>query len=144
MRKILKEFKEFAVKGNAMDMAVGIVIGAAFGTIVNSLVKDVITPPLGKLMGGIDFTNLYLNLSGGSYVTLSAAQEAGAITLNYGMFLNSLISFIIVAWAIFMVVKVINRLKREEPQAPTEKACSHCKINIHIDATRCPHCTSEF
>lgn len=144
MKKILKEFKEFAVKGNAVDMAVGIVIGAAFGTIVNSLVKDVITPPLGRLMGGIDLGALYLNLSGGSYATLLAAQEAGAITLNYGVFLNSLISFLLVAWAIFVVVKVINRLKREEPQAPTEKICSECKINIHIDATRCPHCTSQF
>jgi large conductance mechanosensitive channel len=143
--KIIHEFKEFAVKGNAVDMAVGIVIGAAFTTIVNSLVKDVITPPLGKLLGGVDFSNLFVSLSGGSYDTLAAPQEAGAATINYGNFINSIISFLIVAFALFMVVKMINRLRRQEPApTPTTKVCNFCKSTVHKDASRCPNCTSQI
>jgi large conductance mechanosensitive channel len=127
---VLKEFKEFAVKGNVLDMAVGIIIGAAFGTIVRSLVDDVIMPPIGLLLGGVDFTDLFITLSGGTvpgpYATLAAAQEAGAVTINYGVFINGLISFLIVAFAVFMVVRSFNRLKRKEeatietPPAPPE------------------------
>lgn len=117
---LLKEFREFAVKGNAVDLAIGFVIGAAFTTIVNSLVKDIIMPPIGYLTGGIDFSDLYLNLSGGDYPSLAAATEAGAATINYGLFINAIVTFLIVAWALFIVVKLINRLRREEeaPAAP--------------------------
>jgi large conductance mechanosensitive channel len=141
--KILKEFKEFAVKGNAIDIAVGIVIGGAFGTIVKSLVDDIITPPIGRLLGGVDFSNLFINISGGEYDSLSLAREAGVATINYGLFINALISFLIVAWALF--VNMINKLKREGPPSePTTKDCSHCKTKIHKDASRCPNCTSEL
>ena len=119
---MLKEFKEFAVKGNMLDMAVGIIIGAAFGTIVQSLVNDVLMPPIGLLLGGVDFSDLFLTLQGGAvpgpYATLAAAQEAGAVTINYGVFVNALISFLIVAFAVFLVVRVVNRLKREEERLP--------------------------
>ena len=119
---MLKEFKEFAVKGNMLDMAVGIIIGAAFGTIVQSLVNDVLMPPIGLLLGGVDFSDLFLTLHGGAtpgpYATLAAAQEAGAVTINYGVFINALISFLIVAFSVFLVVRVVNRLKREEEQLP--------------------------
>lgn len=144
---IITEFKEFAVKGNAIDMAVGIVIGSAFGTIVNSLVNDVIMPPFGLLLGGVDFTNLFVNLSGGEYATLAIAKDAGAATINYGLFINALISFLIIAFALFMVVKMMNKLKKEEPvkeDAPTTKECPFCKSAIHKDATRCPACTAEL
>jgi len=143
--RILKEFKEFAIKGNAIDLAVGIVIGAAFTSIVNSLVKDIITPPIGKLLGGVDFSNLYVNLSGGSYDTLSDAQAAGAITINYGLFVNAIISFIIVSWVLFLVVKAINRLKRQPvPQTPSTKLCPQCHSTVNIKATRCAFCTSQI
>jgi large conductance mechanosensitive channel len=144
---IITEFKEFAVKGNAIDMAVGIVIGSAFGTIVNSLVNDIIMPPIGLLLGGVDFTNLFVNLSGGEYATLTLAQEAGVATINYGLFINALISFLIIAWALFMIVKMTNKLKKEElveDEAPTTKECPFCKSTIHIDATRCSACTAEL
>lgn len=143
--KILQEFKEFAVKGNAVDMAVGIVIGAAFGTVVKSLVDDIISPPLGKLIGGIDFSNLYFNLSGGEYDTLAAAQAAGAATINYGVFVNNLISFVIVAFVLFLIVKAINRIKRESPPPlPNTKECPRCFSSIHQEATRCPQCTTDL
>jgi len=149
---MFKEFKEFAVKGNVMDMAVGIIIGAAFGTIVKSLVADVIMPPIGLLLGGVDFANLFLVIKEGAevaapYATLAAAQEAGAVTVNYGTFINTIISFLVVAFAVFLVVKRLNAMKREEeapPAEPTEKDCPHCFSAIPIKATRCPMCTSEI
>ena len=150
---MLKEFKEFAMRGNVVDMAVGIIIGAAFGTIVKSLVADVIMPPIGLLLGGVDFTDLFLVLKEGTeaaapYATLADAKAAGAVTINYGAFLNTVISFVIVAFAVFMLIKGINSAKREEeaapPAEPTEKDCPHCFSKIPIQATRCPHCTSEL
>jgi large conductance mechanosensitive channel len=146
---MFKEFKEFAVKGNMIDMAVGIIIGGAFGTIVKSLVNDVIMPPIGMLLGNIDFSNLYFLLKEGTgaaapYASLTDAQAAGAVTLNYGLFINSVVSFLIVAWSVFMVVKGMNRLKREEPTAPNTKECGYCHMTIPLAATRCPQCTSEL
>jgi large conductance mechanosensitive channel len=142
---MLKEFKEFAMKGNVMDMAVGIIIGAAFGKIITSFVNDVLMPPLGMLLGKVDFSNLFINLSGTSYPTTAAAKAAGAATLNYGLFLNTVVDFIIVAFAIFLVVKQINRLKRvEAPAVPTTKDCPFCASAIPLKATRCPFCTSEI
>ncbi len=143
---MLKEFKEFAMRGNVLDMAVGIIIGAAFGKIVTSLVNDVIMPPIGLLLGKVDFSSLYLNLSGQDYVSLAEAQKAGAATLNYGLFLNTIINFIIVAFAIFLLIRQVNRLtkKEEAPAAPATKDCPHCLSAIPIKATRCPHCTSQL
>ncbi len=142
---MLKEFKEFAVKGNVMDMAIGIIIGAAFGGIVQSLVKDVVMPPLGLLLGKVDFSNLFINLSGTSYPTLAAAQAAGAPTLNYGLFVNAVVNFIILAFVIFLVVKQLNRLKREAPPAaPSEKDCPLCATKIPLAAQKCPHCTADL
>jgi large conductance mechanosensitive channel len=148
---MLKEFKEFAVKGNVVDMAVGIIIGGAFGTIVKSLVADVIMPPIGLLLGGVDFSNLFAVLRSGDpagpYVALADAEAAGAVTINYGLFVNSVISFLIVAWAVFLLVKGMNRLRREEEApapAPTTKDCPFCCSSIPINATRCPQCTSEL
>jgi large conductance mechanosensitive channel len=147
---VAKEFREFAVKGNVVDMAVGIIIGAAFGTIVRSLVDDVIMPPIGMVLGGVDFQNLFLVLregveAAGPYATLEVARAAGAVTINYGAFINTIISFLIVAFAVFMLVRRINRMKREEqaaPAAPTDKACPFCVSAIPVKATRCPNCTS--
>jgi large conductance mechanosensitive channel len=142
---MFKEFKEFAMKGNVMDMAVGIIIGAAFGKIISSFVSDVLMPPIGLLLGKVDFSNLFLNLSGTAYPSIAAAKAAGAATLNYGVFLNTVIDFLIVAFAIFLVVKQMNRLKRAEaPAAVTTKDCPFCASSIAIKATRCPHCTSEI
>jgi len=148
---MLKEFKEFVMRGNVVDMAVGIVIGGAFGKIVSSLVKDVLMPPIGLLMGGVDFEELFMTLkegtTAGPYHTLANAQAAGAVTVNLGIFINTIISFIIVAFAIFMVIKGINRMKREQeapPAEPTTKDCSHCHMTIPIKATRCGHCTSDL
>lgn len=144
---MLKEFKEFAMRGNVVDMAVGIIIGAAFGTIVKSLVNDIIMPPIGLLFGKVDFSNLFIVLKGrgASYATLGEAQAAGAVTLNYGVFINTIISFIIVAFAVFLVIKNINRLKREEPAPePTTKECPYCLSAIPLNATRCPFCTSSL
>jgi len=149
---MMKEFKEFAVKGNVVDMAVGIIIGGAFGTIVKSLVEDVIMPPIGLLLGGVDFGNMFGVLKAGEtlappYASLADAKAAGAVTLNYGQFINNVITFLIVAWAVFMLVKAINSLKRQEPvapAAPTEKPCPYCATAIPIAAKRCPHCTSEL
>lgn len=143
--KVVDEFKEFAVHGNVADMAIGIVIGAAFGTIVKSLVSDIINPLLGRLLGGMDFSNLFINLSPGSYDTLAAAKAAGAATVNYGVFLNNIISFLIVAWALFLVVRVMNRLRRQQPPAaPNTRTCPQCQSSINLKATRCPFCTSEL
>lgn len=139
---MLKEFKEFAMKGNVLDMAVGIIIGAAFGKIVSSFVADVLTPPLGLLLGGIDFTNLFVNLSGGGYATMEAAKAAGAPTLNYGLFLQATIDFLIVAFAIFLVVKWVNRFRT--PAAVTTKDCPMCTTAIPIKARRCPACTADL
>jgi large conductance mechanosensitive channel len=141
----MKEFKEFALRGNVVDLAIGIIIGGAFGKIVSSLVNDVIMPPIGQLLGGVDFASLYLNLSGGSYASLAAAQEAGAATINYGVFLNTVIDFIIVAFAIFLLVRAINKMKRQPaPADPTTKDCPFCLSKVPIAATRCPFCTSEL
>jgi large conductance mechanosensitive channel len=148
---MFKEFKEFAMRGNVVDMAVGIVIGAAFATIVKSLVSDIIMPPIGLLLGGVDFSNLFVTIREGSvagpFATLADAQKAGAVTINYGLFMNTVISFLIIAFAIFMVVKGMNSLKKKEeaPAAePTEKDCPFCITSIPIKAIRCPHCTSEL
>ncbi|NCO51403.1 MAG: large conductance mechanosensitive channel protein MscL [Deltaproteobacteria bacterium] len=148
---MLKEFKEFAAKGNVVDMAVGIIIGGAFGTIVKSLVADVLMPPIGLLLGGVDFTNLFIVLKQGSAQgainSLAEAQAAGAVTINYGVFLNAVVSFLIVAFAVFLLVKQINRLKREEvapPVEPTTRDCPHCCSEISLQATKCPHCTSTL
>ncbi|NLV32246.1 MAG: large conductance mechanosensitive channel protein MscL [Acidobacteria bacterium] len=143
---MFKEFKEFAMKGNVLDMAVGIVIGAAFGKIVTSFVSDVLMPPIGVLMGGMDFGNLFLTLSGGEFASLAAAKEAGAATLNYGVFLNTVIDFLIVAFAIFLLIKQVNRMKRKEEAAPAPdtKECPFCASAIAIKATRCPNCTSQL
>jgi large conductance mechanosensitive channel len=141
---MFKEFREFAMKGNVMDMAVGIIIGAAFGKIITSFVNDVLMPPIGLLLGKVDFSNLFVNLSETAYPSIAAAKEAGAATLNYGVFLNTVIDFVIVAFVIFLVVKQMNRLKRAEAPAPvTTKDCPFCVSAIPIKATRCPHCTSE-
>ena len=144
-----KEFKEFAVKGNAIDLAVGVIIGAAFGGIVNSLVKDILMPPVGLLTGGLDFSNNFLILKdapgGGLFHTPADAAKAGAVTWNYGNFITLLINFIIVAFCIFLVVKAMNKLKRPSPTAaPVSKECPACTMTIPIKATRCPHCTSEL
>ncbi|MBM3316574.1 MAG: large conductance mechanosensitive channel protein MscL [Candidatus Eisenbacteria bacterium] len=147
---MLKEFKEFALRGNVVDMAVGIIIGAAFGTIVQSLVKDVIMPPIGLLLGNVDFTNLFLVLKGGAagpFASLADAQKAGAVSINYGVFFNALISFLIVAVAVFMLVRGMNQLKRQKeapPAEPTTKDCPFCCSAVAIKATRCAHCTSEL
>jgi large conductance mechanosensitive channel len=141
---MLKEFKEFAMKGNVLDMAVGIIIGAAFGRIVSSFVSDILTPPLGLLLGGIDFSNLFVNLSGGGYATIEAAKAAGAPTLNYGLFLQATIDFLIVAFAIFLVVKWVNRLRAPAPAAPVTKECPLCTTAIPIKARRCPACTADL
>jgi len=147
MKRVLQEFKEFAVRGNVVDMAVGIIIGAAFGKIVSSLVSDIVMPPLGLLVGKIDFANLYLNLSGGEYVSLAEAKAAGAVTINYGVFLDNILSFLIVALCVFFLVRQINSLKRKEDVesiAPTQKSCPYCFTSISIKATRCPLCTSNL
>jgi large conductance mechanosensitive channel len=142
---MFKEFKEFAVKGNVLDMAVGIIIGAAFGKIISSFVSDILMPPIGLLLGKMDFSGLFINLSGQSYPTIAAAKAAGAATLNYGMFLNTVIDFLIVAFAIFLLVKQVNRLKREpSAAAPTTKDCPFCASAIALQAKRCPHCTSQL
>jgi len=141
---MLGEFKKFAMRGNVVDMAVGIVIGAVFGKIVSSFVKDVLMPQIGKLMGNADFSNLFINLEDGSYETLAAAREAGAATINYGVFVNTVLDFVIVAFAIFMVIKAMSRLKSQElPKPPNTKSCPHCISDIPVAATRCKFCTSE-
>jgi large conductance mechanosensitive channel len=144
---MLKEFKEFAMKGNVLDMAIGIIIGAAFGKIVTSFVNDVLMPPLGLALGKMDFSSLFVNLSDKSYASLAEAKAAGAPTLNYGVFFNTVLDFIIVAFVIFLLVKQVNRLRAQQaapPPAPTTKDCPHCATAIPIKAARCPNCTSEL
>jgi large conductance mechanosensitive channel len=148
---MLEEFKKFAMRGNVVDMAVGIIIGGAFGTIVKSLVADVIMPPVGLLLGGVDFSDLFITLKEGAtvgpYGTLAIAQEAGAVTISYGIFINAVISFLIVAFAVFLLIRGINRLQAEEEEPAeeaTEKDCPYCLTSIVIKATRCPNCTSEL
>ena len=149
---MFKEFKDFAMRGNVVDMAVGIIIGGAFGTIVKSLVADVLMPPIGLLLGGVDFTNLFVTLKKGAdaamnYTSLAEATEAGAVTINYGVFFNNVISFIIVAFAVFMLIRSINAAKKKEeapPAEPTTKDCAHCFSTIPIKAKRCPNCTSDL
>jgi large conductance mechanosensitive channel len=150
--KMFKEFKEFAMRGSVVDMAVGIVIGAAFGTIVKSFVDDILMPPIGLLLGNVDFSNLFIVLKEGTkgagpYASLAAAKAAGAVTFNWGMFINTIISFLIIAFAVFLVIKGINRMKQEEeapPTEPTTKECPFCFTAIPIQASRCPHCTSQL
>jgi large conductance mechanosensitive channel len=148
MAKMIKEFKEFAMKGNVLDMAVGIIIGAAFGGIITSLVNDVIMPPIGLLLGNVDFSNIFAVLKegkvAGPYASVPAAKAAGAVTMNVGVFINTIINFIIVAFAIFLLIRNINRFKRQEEPAPATKDCSFCFTAIPIKATRCPNCTSEL
>ena len=145
---MLKDFREFVMRGNVVDMAVGIVIGAAFGSIVKSFVSDLLMPPLGLLLGKTDFTNLFLVLKSGNtagpYISLAEAQNAGAVTVNYGLFLNSVVSFLIIAVAVFFLIRAINRLRRKEeaPAEPETKACAYCFSVIPVKALRCPHCTS--
>lgn len=141
---MLKEFKEFIMKGNVVDLAVAVIIGAAFTAIVNSLVTDIIMPLLGLLTGGIDFTNWFVALDGNEYATLAAAQEAGAATLNYGVFINAIIIFILIAFVIFLLVKWINRMRKPDEEAPATKTCPFCATDIPATATRCPHCTSQL
>ncbi len=145
----LKEFREFAMRGNVVDMAVGIIIGAAFGAIVKSLVSDIIMPPIGLILGNVDFSNLFLVLKDGAaqagpYASLDLAQKAGAVTINYGLFLNSVVSFLIVAFAVFLLVRGLNRLKRQEEAAPTTRECPHCLSKVPIKAVRCAYCTSDL
>jgi len=144
---MLKDFKEFAMRGNVVDMAVGIIIGVSFGGIVKSLVDDVLMPPIGLLLGNVDFSNLYVVLRDGAapgpYAALAEAKKAGAVTINYGLFVNSVISFLIVAFAVFLLVRALNKLKKEAPPAePATTECPHCASTISIKAKRCPHCTS--
>ena len=144
---MLKEFKEFAVRGNVLDLAIGVIIGAAFGKIVTSLVDDVIMPPVGMLLGRVDFTNLFVDLSGKHYPSVAAAKAAGAPTVNYGIFLNTVLSFLIVAFVVFLIVREVNKMRRGEEKpaaAAVVKECPYCLSSIPIKATRCPHCTSEL
>ncbi|WP_320837343.1 large-conductance mechanosensitive channel protein MscL [Zhongshania sp.] len=148
---MLTEFKKFAMRGNVVDMAVGIIIGGAFGTIVKSLVADVIMPPIGLLLGGVNFADLFVTLKDGAvagpYANLAAAQAAGAVTVNYGVFFNAVFSFVIVAFSVFMLIKSMNNMQKAEetaPAAPTTKDCPQCLSKIAIKASRCPHCTSTL
>jgi large conductance mechanosensitive channel len=142
--KLVQEFRAFVARGNAIDLAVGVIIGAAFGKIVSSLVKDIVMPPIGMVLGGIDFSEFYVNLSGQSYASLADAQKAGAATINVGVFVNVLIEFLIVALAIFVMLRVINKLQREPPPDPTTKDCPYCLSSIPIMAVKCAHCTSNL
>jgi len=142
--KMLKEFKEFVMRGNVLDLAVAVIIGAAFGRIITSLVSDILMPPIGIILGKVDFSNLFIDLSGANHPTIAAAKAAGAATINYGIFLNTIIDFLIVAFVIFLVVKQANRMKKPAPAAaPTTKDCTYCHTNIPLLATRCPNCTSQ-
>jgi large conductance mechanosensitive channel len=144
---MLKEFKEFAMRGNVVDMAVGIIIGAAFGKIVSSFVGDILMPPLGMILGKMDLANRFMTLSGQEFATLAEAKKAGAVTINYGVFFNTIIDFLIVAFIIFLVIRQINRMRREPepaPEAPGTRQCPYCLSTIPLKAVRCPHCTSEI
>jgi len=139
---MLKEFKEFALKGSMIDLAVGVVVGAVIGTVVNSLVTDVIMPPIGMLLGKVDFVNLFFTLWGPHFNTLADAKAGGAVTINYGLFINNVINFLIIMFVIFLLIKQVNRMRKEP--APSVKPCPYCKMSIDVAATRCPHCTSEL
>jgi len=148
---MFKDFKEFAIRGNVVDMAVGIIIGAAFGSVVKSLVSDIIMPPIGLILGNVDFTNLFILLKGGEipgpYASLADANAAGAVTVNYGVFINTILSLLIVAFAVFLLVRSINRMRQQKeapPPKPTTKTCAYCLSAIAINATRCAYCTSEL
>ena len=142
---MFKEFKEFAMRGSVLDLAIGIIIGAAFGKIITSFVGDILMPPIGLLLGKVDFNNLFINLSSGHYATLKEAKDAGAATINYGLFIAAIIDFLIVAFVIFLIVRQINRMKRKSAEeAPTTKDCPFCASSIPLAATRCPHCTSDL
>jgi len=145
---VWQEFKKFVMRGNVVDLAIAVVIGGAFGKIVTSFVNDILMPPIGLLLGKVDFTNLFINLSGQDYASLAAAKEAGAATINIGVFLNTILDFVIVAFVIFLVLRALDRLKKKEepaaPAAPTTKPCPYCFTDIPIKATRCPHCTSQL
>ncbi len=144
---MFKEFKEFAMKGNLLDLAIGFILGGAFGKIVSSFVNDIIMPPLGLLLGKVAFSDLFISLNGESYPSLQAAKDAGAATLNYGLFISTVIDFVIVAFVLFLVVRQVNRMRKPAPAAaaaPTTKACPYCQTEIPIKATRCPHCTSQL
>ena len=147
MKGIIKDFKEFIMRGNVIDMAVGIVIGIAFGAIVNSVVNDLIMPPIGLILGNVDFSNLYINMSGGAYASLAEARQAGAAVIAYGVFVNTIINFIIIAVVLFFIIRMFARLRRKQEaalEAVTTKDCPHCFTTIPIKATRCPNCTSEL
>lgn len=144
---MLKSFKDFALRGNVIDLAVGVIIGTAFGKIITSFVSDILMPPIGMLLGNVDFSNLFIDLSGGGYATLADAQAAGAATINYGLFINTVLDFLIVAFVIFLLVRWIERVRKDQeapPAEPTTKECPYCHTAIPIPATRCPHCTSEL
>ena len=142
---MLKEFKEFAMRGNVLDMAVGIVIGAAFGKIIAAFVEDILMPPIGLMLGNVDFSNLFINLSGKDYPSVAAAKAAGAATLNYGIFFNTILNFLIVAFAIFLLIRQVNAMRKPTATAaPATKECPYCLSGVHIKAIRCPHCTSEL
>jgi large conductance mechanosensitive channel len=144
---MLKEFKEFVMRGNVVDMAVGIIIGAAFGKIVTSFVSDILMPPIGLVLGKVDFSNLFVDLSGKGFATLAEAKKAGAATINYGLFFNTVLDFIIVAFVIFLLIRQINRMRRQPeaaPAAPDTKECPFCLSTVPLKAVRCPHCTSEL
>ena len=142
---MLKEFREFVMRGNVLDLAIAVIIGGAFGKIVTSFVNDVIMPPIGMLLGGVDFTNLFIALDGNLYESLDAAKAAGAATINYGVFLNTVIDFIIVAFIIFLIIKSANKMKKPAPAAePTTKECPYCASTIPLKAVRCPNCTSQL
>ncbi|RJQ45071.1 MAG: large-conductance mechanosensitive channel protein MscL [Anaerolineaceae bacterium] len=143
---MIKEFKEFIQRGNVIDLAVGVILGTAFGKIISSLVNDILMPPIGLLLGKVDFSNLFATLSGGSYKTLQEAQTAGAVTINYGIFLNNVVEFIIIAFTLFIFIRQLNRLNKPKniPVEPTTRLCPHCCTEIPIKASRCPHCTSQL
>jgi large conductance mechanosensitive channel len=145
---MLKEFRDFVIRGNVLDLAVAVIVGGAFGKIITSFVNDVLMPPIGLLLGGVDFSNLFIPLDGKTYESLEAAKTAGAATVNYGLFLNTVIDFVIVAFVIFLVVRTANRMKKpapaDAPAEPTTKECSYCFSTIPIKATRCPNCTSQL
>lgn len=139
-----KEFKEFATRGNVLDLAIGIIIGGAFGKIVTSFVNDILMPPIGLLLGNVNFSDLYISLTGGAYKSLAEAKQAGAVTINYGTFTQSIVDFLIIAFAIFLLVRQINRMSRGQEKEPVTKECPYCKSTVNIQATRCPNCTSEL
>ncbi len=138
------DFKKFAMKGNVLDLAIGVVIGAAFGKIVASLVKDILMPIVGRIVGNVDFSNLYINISGQKFASFAEAQAAGAATINYGLFINNVLDFFIIAFSIFIVIRQLERFKRKEEVKVTTKKCSYCCTEIPIEASRCPNCTSEL